>query len=172
MQYFKYLSAILGIAIAGLLFACSKTDVAQQAEFKLPNSAMAVTMKVATADDKATVKERIVTASEGDKQLFSASLKDGMNGKAKVKLYKKDAQDYLLVDNNGDRYQLNFRDKRFEKTDTRVSSLSYVGKFDFDGEKNWNFSKGKQTASADATRSTETDNSQRHSFGPPSKNFQ
>lgn len=171
MKYFKYHPAMLAVALSTTLFACSKSDVAQQAEFKLPNSEMAVTMKVATADDKATVKERIITASEGDKQLFSASLKDGMNGKAKVKLYKKDAQDYLLVDNNGDRYQLNFRDKRFEKTDTPAASLSYVGKFDFDREKNWNFSKGRQTASADATASPDGDNGQRRSFGPPSKNF-
>jgi hypothetical protein len=171
MQYFYRQPAILLLGIAGLVLACSKADVAQQAEFKVPNSDMMVSMKIATADDKATVKERIVTATAGDKQLFSASLKDGMNGKAKVKLYKKDAQQYLLVDNNGDRYQLNFRDKQFEKTDKAATALSYVGKFDFDQAKNWNFSKGKQVSGNDNTYSAATENAQRRQFGPPSKNF-
>jgi hypothetical protein len=171
MQHFYRQPAVLLLGMTGLIFACSKADVAQRAEFKLPNSDMVVAMKIATADDKATVKERIVTATEGDKQLFSASLNDGMNGKAKVKLYKKDAQQYLLVDNNGDRYQLNFRDKQFEKTDKTATSLSYVGKFDFDREKNWGFSKGKQTNRSADTYGSARDYSLRRQFGPPSKNF-
>lgn len=153
--------------------ACSKPLDTQQAQFKVPNTDVVVSMSVATTADKEDVKERNISASEGGKQLFSANLKEGLDGKVKAKLYKKDKDVYLLVDNNGDRYDLNFRDKRFEKTDAATPTSHYVGKFDFDKQRNWQFFNGKKPSTQENALSTASNgnNNQHRPFGPPSKNF-
>lgn len=162
--------------ICGSLLACSGPNDTKQAEFTAPNSDVHVTMTVETRGEEAVVKERSLRVSEGDKQLFSTALKDGQNGKAKVKLYKKSDKEYLLVDNNGDHYALNIRDKRFEKTDTgnlKSGSVSYVGKFDFDRQQNWRFIQSKNSAENgnESRASASLNGSARHQYGPPSKNI-
>lgn len=169
-------TCIVLAAMSGSLLACSGPNDVKQAAYKAPNSDVHVTMTVETRGEEAAVKERSISVSEGDKQLFNTGLKDGQNGKAKVKLYKKSDQEYVLVDNNGDRYALNIRDKRFEKTDSnnvKPGAVSYVGKFDFDHQQNWRFFQSKNSAdSSNESRTTASLNgSARHQYGPPSKNY-
>lgn len=160
---------------AGCFTACSND--AQQAEYTVPDSELNVAVTVKKPEATGTQPQRIVQAREGNKELFSAQLEPNKTGNTKARLYKQQDKEYVLVDDNGDRYQLNFRDKRFEKTDAGSASGDtgkYIGKFDYDKENTWSFIPGKprkQNGAGTKENTVATDGNGKRSFGPPSKNF-
>ncbi len=165
------LATVSALCITVFINGCSDSASAdaKHAEYRLPNSDIRLTITIQSDE-----KERVVRATDGDQELFKTKLDKNPEGKTRTRLYK-NKESYTLVDGNGERYLLNMREKRFEKStdDKNAAGATYVGKFDFDKKHNWRFIPSKQLAQTDDTPSaaTPSSSSEKGRFGPPSKQF-